>query len=163
MPGDLFSRARDSVLHGGRVLDIGAGIRPQTLVRADKHVCVEPFRPYADWLRERGFAVIEKKASDALKPVRQAEHIVMLDVLEHMERDEGELVLRLAKERARKQIVVFTPLGFMGQEFDVWGMGGHEWQRHRSGWTPDDFPGWEHIVDENFHEGFGAFFAIWKA
>ena len=59
---------------------------------------------------------------------------------------------------------------------DPWGMGGVEWQKHRSGWMPDDFPttdGWSVVVCENFfledaygrklEEPIGAFWAVWSA
>ena len=48
---------------------------------------------------------------------------------------------------------------------EVPGYQGQRWQEHRSGWTPDDFPGWRCFVEEHFHKRdgqyFGAFFAIW--
>jgi len=47
-----------------------------------------------------------------------------------MEKEDGNLCLALAGRIATKQIVVFTPLGFMEQEIgedglDAWGMGKH--------------------------------------
>lgn len=159
----LFRSAAACVSHGGVLLDIGAGIRPQKIVRADSHVCVEPFAPYADHLEAIGYTVKRCRARDALNASETVDHIVMLDVIEHMERQDGEAVLRLAQEKAR-QVVVFTPLGFVAQEGDAWGMGGDDWQRHRSGWLPEDFPGWTVLVDPSFHASkkAGAFFAIWK-
>jgi len=43
---------------------------------------------------------------------------------------------------------------------DPWGMGGTEWQRHRSGWSPEEFPegdGWTVIACRDFHkvDGYG--------
>ncbi len=84
--------------------------------------------------------------------------IYLLDAIEHMTRPAGELVLKLAKALGPKQIVVFTPKGFLPQEGDAWGLGGEEWQRHRSGWKPEDFPGW--YIEE--YMGM-QFFAVWTA
>ena len=75
----------------------------------------------------------------------------MNDVIEHIDRETGLKVLPALKRIAPQQIVIFTPLGYtwiniptkMSQ--DQWGMGGAEWQKHRSGWHPEDFPtadGW---------------------
>lgn len=163
MVSDLVERARDAVRHGGFVVDVGAGIRPQTLVRADKTLCIEPYGPYADVLRGRGFEVLQTIAERGLLGVIKADTIVMLDVIEHMEKDEALRVLALAKAVA-SQVVVFTPLGFVEQTGDAWGMGGDVWQRHRSGWMPEEFADCRLLIDEHFHVRLkrGAFFAIWQ-
>lgn len=160
----LFVQARQFIRDGGMVLDIGAGLRPQTLVRADEMACVEPHGPYADQLEAGGYAVIRGKAVDVLADCDPVDTVVMLDVLEHMDKAEGVRVLQLAQEVA-KQVVVFTPLGFLPQEGDAWGMGGEEWQRHRSGWLPKEFQGWNTVVDQRFHDHLkaGAFIAVWHA
>ena len=68
--------------------------------------------------------------------------VFLLDVIEHMEKEDGRRILALAQEVAQEQIVLFTPMGFMEQTYDKWGLGGDYWQLHRSGWTPEEFPGW---------------------
>lgn len=161
---DLLDRARAAVRHGGSVLDIGAGIRPQTIVRTNRMLCVEPHKPYADVLVRKGYAVLQTTAELALVDPRvNVDTVVMIDVIEHMEKDEGARVLELTR-RCASQVVVFTPLGFIEQTHDAWNMGGEVWQRHRSGWMPDDFVGWTILLDENFHARLrrGAFFAIWQ-
>lgn len=164
----LFRWARERVRQDvGTLIDIGAGIRPQSLVRCAKHICVEPHGAYAEALEQHGYPVIHADAVTALEAYREpVDTIVALDVIEHMERDEGYKFLALATERA-KQVVIFTPLGFLPQEGDAWGMGGEHWQRHRSGWTSGDFYGWTTCVEKRFHEDRGgkggAFFAIWTA
>lgn len=158
----MFDEAASLLKSGGIVLDIGAGIRPQTLVKADRHICVEPFEPYVEKLEEMGYQIIPKTANDALEPISHVDTIVALDVIEHMTETDGKRFLRLCKEKA-DQIVIFTPLGFIEQEGDAWGMGGDEWQKHRSGWIPEDFKGWQILKDEAFHgDRGGAFFAIWQ-
>lgn len=138
------------------VLDIGAGIRPFAWYTPGRHVCVEPYHVYADALRRGGYTVWQGTAQEALPRLR-ADAVLMLDVLEHMERETGARVLDLAKVAARQQIVVYTPNGFLEQEGDAWGLGGAHWQRHRSGWTPSDFPGWR----IQHHQQ--SFFALWEA
>ena len=143
------------------LLDVGAGIRPQTLIACRRHVCAEPHGPYADVLTAHGYEVIESPAPFVFDAV-EADTVCFFDVIEHMERADGLRSLEKARATAR-QVVVFTPLGFMEQEGDAWGMGGEFWQKHRSGWTPDDFPDWACLVDGKFHEKRGgAFVAIWK-
>lgn len=126
------------------ILDIGAGIRPINWFTPKAHICVEPHSPYADCLEEAGYWVWRTTALGALSRANHGEFdaIYMLDVIEHMERAEGEEVLALAIALAPKQIVVSSPDGFLHQDWDLWKMGGEHWQTHRSAWTPADFPGW---------------------
>ena len=164
----LFERAAGMVQPCETLLDVGCGIRPQNLVPCKQHLCVEPHFEYADALEQNGFEVIRSTANEALSHADGVDTIVALDVIEHMTREEGEAFIQLALSKARKQVVIFTPLGFIpqsgGDYVDPWGLQGQKWQEHKSGWTPEDFEGWECITDAVFHtrdgKTYGAFFAI---
>ncbi len=99
----------------------------------------------------------------------------MIDVVEHLEKEEGLRLLCLTERIARRQIVLFTPLGFMPQEHldgkDAWGLEGGRWQEHKSGWLPEDFgESWDIYASEEYHlhdnmgmpleKPFGVFWAI---
>jgi len=56
-----------------------------------------------------------------------------------MEKEEAAAVIRLAEEKADRQLIIFTPFGFMDQIDDGWGLGEDDWQTHRSGWVPGEF------------------------
>ena len=165
-PG-LIARAAAALRPSRSLVDVGPGIRPQRLVRAARHLCIEPHGQYVRWLRRRGYEVIQATAREALPAIEPADAIVMLDVIEHMEKAEGEAVLRLAREKAGK-VVVLTPLGYREQRYaegarDAWGMNGTFWQTHRSGWLPEEFAGWSVFVDPVFfRKKGGAFVAIWS-
>ncbi len=137
----------------GTVIDVGAGLRPALWQPAERRVCIEPCPAYADVLAENGFEVVRKTAVEGLSSVKSADLILMLDVIEHMERNQGELAVWLAERRA-VNILIYTPNGFVEQKADAWGMGQDTWQTHRSGWTPADFPGWQIFERE---EGFAAY------
>lgn len=151
------------------VLDVGAGVRPMQWYKPRRHVCIEPYQPYVDVLSavfDEGLRVYDVLVGTALEGLRYFaarretfEAIYLLDVIEHMEKADGCLALRLAKQIATKQIVVFTPNGFKEQTRDAWGYEGHEWQTHRSGWTADDFPDWWAIT----HPTPESLFAVWNA
>lgn len=161
----LFKKVMESVIPANELLDIGAGIRPQRLVPCNRHVCVEPHGEYADILESAGYEVIRKNAIEALNDCEPVDTIIALDVIEHMEKDDGIEFCRLALQKARQQFIVFTPLGFVqqdgGDKCDPWGFQGMEWQKHRSGWVPADFQGYDFLIDEKF-DGHGAFFAIYR-
>lgn len=136
------------------VIDVGAGLRPCPWYPTAQKIYIEPYRGYADVLRRQGLAVLNVTADEGLHGLR-ADAVVLLDVLEHMERLVGERVVQLAKLAAIKQVIIYTPFGFLPQDGDAWEMGGDDWQRHRSGWTPEDFPDWA------IERRGTAFFATW--
>lgn len=146
------------LLECSTVLDVGAGIRPMAWYTPSFHTCVEPYEPYGDVLRAVGFAVVGLEAHEALRRCGEYEAIYLLDVIEHMDREVGEEVLRLAAEKATRQVVVLTPDGFQPQSKDAWGMGGEHWQTHRSGWAARDFPA--PFVCQHLHIGHHALYAV---
>ena len=165
------------------VLDIGCGLRPQSFFRPQVHLCCEPHGEYVEYLqrafrREPGAVVIQSTAGELLPklPERSVDSVFMLDVIEHLTRKDGLELLRESERVARRQIVLFTPLGFLPQDYDDhdidgWGLNGGRWQRHLSGWTPDDFPAhWKFFACRDFHTvngkgevldcQYGAFWAV---
>lgn len=184
-PADaLVAAARAQFADAGVLLDIGCGIQPQTLVAPRVHVCCEPFPEYASHLQRaandgkvRADVVLNLSWADALRvlPEKSVDSVFLLDVIEHLEKDDGARLLAETERIARRQIVIFTPLGFMPQPHtgtrDAWGLGGGDVQQHRSGWTPDDFDStWDIVASRDFHrvdslgqvlaQPFGAFYAI---
>jgi hypothetical protein len=151
------------------VLDIGAGVRPMQWYRPARHFCIEPYERYVSVLEAvscDGLRVYEVLVGTALEGLQYFaarretfEAIYLLDVIEHMEKAEGQRVLQLAQQVATVQIVVFTPNGFKEQTRDAWGYEGHEWQTHRSGWTAEDFRGWWAIT----YPTPDSLFAVWCA
>jgi hypothetical protein len=91
-------------------------------------------------------------------PSKSVDSVFALDVIEHLEKADGLRFLQQAERVARRQIVIFTPLGFFPQSYedpdkpDRWGMQGGYWQTHRSGWLPEDFSeDWELVCFESYH------------
>lgn len=149
---DDFGKLRRYIGEPDTVIDVGAGLRPALWAKAGRHICIEPCQVYADVLREHGIEVIEKRALDGLPIAPEADLVLMLDVIEHMEKDEGLAAIALALVKGRR-VIVYTPNGFVEQESDNWGYGQDEYQRHRSGWMPEDFAGWKILRSR---EGFAA-------
>lgn len=174
----LFAVASRRLRPSSVVLDIGSGIQPQTLLACDFHICCEPYEQYADLLASSRPDVVVLKATareaESLFPARSVDTVLLLDVIEHLNKEDGRRAIQFAAGVARSQVVVFTPLGFVpqgeGEEKDAWGLDGVDWQIHRSGWTPGEFDGWDCIVCPRYSdtdaygrtvtESVGAFFAI---
>ncbi len=181
---DILSIVTEKINKVDIVLDIGCGIMPQMYVRPLVHICCEPFAQYVQHLGnktkdalDRQYFVIKAGWREAVEkiPHRSVDSIFLIDVVEHLEKEEGLRLLKLTEVIARRQIVLFTPLGFMPQEHpngkDAWGLEGGAWQEHKSGWLPEDFDeSWNIYVSEDFHnhdnlgrrlkKPFGVFWAV---
>jgi len=148
------------------VLDIGCGIMPQKYIRPMVHICCEPFTQYVEKLQkkitsdyDREYIIIQagwKKITEII-PEKSVDTVFLIDVIEHLEKEEGERLLKKTERIARNQIVIFTPLGYISQshpeEKDAWGMNGSVWQEHKSGWLPEDFvDGWDIFACKDYHK-----------
>lgn len=167
------------------VLDIGCGISPQYLSKPLIHICCEPHSEYIEHLqnnvtkgvRDRQYVLVHATWEEAVKlfPSKSVDIVFLLDVIEHVEKKSALKLLESTINLARKQVVLFTPLGFFPQEHpdgrDAWGLHGGKWQEHKSGWEPKDFDSsWDFYISENYHyvdnagrpltSPFGAFYAI---
>jgi len=185
-PRELLFGIKKYIKKTAIVMDIGCGIKPQTYFSPKCHIMVEPFKEYVDILHYRfqkmdNVLIIQEMANKVLPTFtnRSIDTIFLLDVIEHLEKKDGMALLKEMERVAKKQIIIFTPLGYMPQEYekhetDAWGLSGTELQEHKSGWEPKDFDGikgnWSFLICENFHgkdakgnpleKPFGAFFAI---
>lgn len=74
------------------------------------------------------------KIADHFGPAR-FDVVAALDVIEHLEKDEGIQLLEAMETVARRLVLVFTPNGFLPQS----SFEGNPWQVHKSGWLVADF------------------------
>lgn len=61
--------------------------------------------------------------------------ILLLDVIEHLDKQEGRILLQQLFCKAHEALIVSTPLGFRAQG----PFAGNDAETHRSGWWPRDF------------------------
>ena len=184
---EMLSAAVERMRPADVVLDIGCAFRPQQYIDARTHICCEPYKEYMERLQletagASKYVYLNTDFTGAIElfPEQSVDTIFMVDVIEHIDREIGQAGLERLKKIARSQVIIFTPLGHMDQDpgedgKDPWGMGGVEWQKHRSGWFDTDFPeaeGWTTVACRDFHivDGYekrletpvGAFWAIWN-
>ncbi len=169
---DLLSNKRTSEIFSGlprtrRIVDVGCGIRPCPAFHCNEYVCIEPHVEYVDhlsrWECPTQIRIVQGEAELLSAEPRDDTTVLLIDVIEHMERARGERIRRLLEEF--QHAVVFTPLGWydQGEESpDCWGFNGGYWQKHRSAWQPEDFSGWNVRTWEHWHpkNGVGAILAI---
>ena len=60
--------------------------------------------------------------------------VLALDLIEHLEKEEGFRLISLMEEIAKKRVIIFTPNGLLPQEE----FGGNILQIHKSGWSVEE-------------------------
>jgi hypothetical protein len=182
--GNLISTVTKKLLETEILLDIGCGIIPQNFTQPLVHICCEPFLEYVKVLSEktkdlkdRKYIIINSSWEEVLKifPEKSVDCVYLIDVIEHLVKEDALRLLKETEKICKQQIVIFTPLGFLPQNhpdgIDAWGLHGGHMQEHKSGWVPDDFnDNWDIYYSEVFHEynnlgnkfetPYGALFAI---
>lgn len=119
-------------------------------------ISVELFPPYLAALRGKKAAaaeheILESEIVEAVDALGDdaVDMALMIDVLEHLPRGRALGLLTRLERVARRGIVVFSPIGDVPQE----AIDDNEFQRHRSGWRPEDWLrlGYDVEVFEAFH------------
>ncbi len=120
------------------VLELGCGKdSPMKKVSGVKKVGVDIYLPY----------ILESKKKQIhdfyiLGDIRNIEFkrktfdaVVLLDVIEHLDKQDGIDLIKKVEEFVKKKIIIFTPNGYLEQdEYDE-----NPYQVHLSGWTVEDF------------------------
>jgi len=123
------------------VLDLGCG--KDSPIRFFKDIIrnscgVDSFPPYLEKSRNEGIHD-EYLHADVLDALRSMDNnsfdvVIALDLIEHLPKDDGKILLRQMERVADKKVIVFTPNGFLPQEiFD-----GNALQHHLSGWEVNE-------------------------
>lgn len=160
------------------LLDIGAGLRPLSLARFRTHLALEPFRPYHPSLvrRYQGNVIplaMTVPESLTVFPDNSIDLVVAFDLIEHLDKADGERLLQEVVRIAKHKVIVFTPDGFMPQHVgpdddEGWGVTGNVLQTHLSGWDAGEFinHGARVVKCENYHStvdgDFGALLAVYE-
>lgn len=95
-------------------------------------VCPEYIAPLQEYLYDKIYiGAAQKIAVD----MNDYDLIHMGDVIEHLEKSEGEKLLDILFEKARLGVLLVTPVGEYHQE----GVDGNPYEEHKSVWCPADF------------------------
>ncbi len=123
------------------VLDVGCGSN-SPIAKVPKHFYsfgVDMFQPSIDKSKKAGIHDTYKKGNvlsiDKLFSKKQFDAVVALDLIEHLNKEQGHDLIKKMSTVAKKKIIIMTPNGFYKQD----PYEGNKYQIHRSGWTVDDF------------------------
>lgn len=140
----------------GTVLDLGCGNGSNSPLQGMALTCalgVEIYQPYLEECRRK------KIHSDYIQAdIRGIEFkdssfdvVLMLDVLEHLTREEGRQLIGKCLIWARRKVIISTPNGYLWQD----GYDHNPFQEHKSGWSVEDlrnlgfivtgFQGWKKL------------------
>ena len=150
----LHELSRDCV----SVLDVGTGVmRSLADLPCPVRLGLDAHRPYLEHREISGPVPIHGSALDLsdLFVTDAVDLVTLIDVIEHFPSEASRDVLRQATDVAARRVVLFTPRGeFPQEEHDAFGLGGEEFQRHRSTWEPSDLAesGFSVIVLDGFHD-----------
>jgi hypothetical protein len=91
------------------------------------------------------------------------DHVLLLDVIEHFEKEQGFRVLEEAKRVCRKSVYVLTPLWWQENDSNTHDPANvyynNNFNLHKSLWKKDDFTGWKVVSDTGPYKNY--FFGKW--
>ena len=61
--------------------------------------------------------------------------VLCLDMVEHVEKEEGRKLIHAVEEIARREVIIAAPIGYWAQNE----MQGNPYQKHRASWLPAEF------------------------
>lgn len=124
------------------ILDVACGLSLKSkFIPAQIRVGVDIYEKYFDHIETNMPYVVVKydvrKLRDIFVP-KSFDLVIALDIIEHLEKEESLSMIRQCEEIARRAVVLETPGGYIPQNIDILGHGGHEFQTHRCGWEPEE-------------------------
>jgi SAM-dependent methyltransferase len=131
---------RDELAGCDTVLDLGCGNginSPIEGLRLKHSVGVDLFEPYIQSSRKSKIhsEYIHADIRDIEFKNRSFDAVLMLRVLEHMDKSDGQNMIAKCSRWAGKKVIIVTPNGYLPQEeFDD-----NPLQEHKSAWLTDDF------------------------
>ena len=135
----------DMVAPGDSVLDVGCGDKGRTrcLNKGNKVVSVDA------WDKARPDMVVNVEKESLPFPEKSFDVVLMLDFVEHLDKDVGKRVMEEAKRIANKKVLLFTPTFWTDNKDNVnnpelWCYQ-NEFDHHKSLWQEEDFVGWKTV------------------
>lgn len=143
------------------VLDLGCGLdSPIKYCKVKYSVGVDAYKPYLEESKKK--KIHNKYVSGDITKVKfrpkSFDSVILIDVLEHLKKEQGKKLLKKAEKWAKKKVVFSTPNGYLPQR----NIDKNPFQAHRSGWRVRELEklgykaygmaGWKFLRGENISE-----------
>lgn len=130
------------------ILDVGCGGNSPIGLLEEKYTTmgVDAYKPSIDESKKRkihnDYILGDIKKLNSLVKEKSFDAVVALDVIEHLEKNDGYKLLDNMERAARKKVILVTPNGFIPQYNKD-----NKLQAHLSGWTLKDFTDRGYLVE----------------
>jgi len=139
----FHSQFKKALIGCETILDLGCG-SDSSFASVSKNfhsVGVDAFLPAIEESKKKGIHN-EYFCMDIMDIDKQFEKdsfdgVLLGDVIEHLDKEQGVMLLEKIENIAKKKIVIFTPNGFLHQGIHYQ----NPWQEHKSGWSADEMVG----------------------
>lgn len=120
------------------ILDVACGLSLKSkFLTAQIRVGVDIYDKYFEHIESNvPYVVIKydvRKLNEIFMP-KSFDLVIALDIIEHLEKKESLAMIAQCEKIARKAVILETPKGYIPQNLDIQGHGGHTYQTHRCGW-----------------------------
>ncbi len=124
------------------ILDVACGLSLKSkFIPAQIRVGVDIYEKYFEHIESDVPYVVVKydvrKLNEIFMP-KSFDLVLALDIVEHLEKEESLAMIAQCESIARKAVVLETPKGYIPQNIDILGYGGHTYQTHRCGWEVEE-------------------------
>lgn len=124
------------------ILDVACGLSLKSkFLKADIRVGVDIYPEYFKHIESDVPYVVVKgdvtKLHEMFLP-KSFDIVIALDIIEHLDKEESLKMIAECEKIARKAVILETPKGYVPQNIDILGHGGHEFQTHRCGWEVEE-------------------------
>lgn len=122
------------------ILDVGCGDKSPVGLLENKYttVGIDGYKPAIEESKKKkihnSYILGDIKKLNSLVKKKSFDAVMALDVIEHLDKDDGYKLLDNMERAARKKVILVTPNGFIPQYNKE-----NKLQAHLSGWTVKDF------------------------
>lgn len=159
----LVDHLRSTIQPGTSLLDLGCG--PKLYSNALRDLC-DPVLTVDAWSWVEPDIVANLETTPLHEITDQTwDYVLMLDFIEHLERQAGLALIEQVKAQTRRGIFLLTPMEEIWTDNHehvddprLWSHG-NTYDLHKSLWRPEDFAGWQRIALPRLQNYFVGFYA----
>ncbi len=156
--GQIIQVIQEQLKDCDSVLELGAGhFEMIGALKASVRVGVEIHEPYISRrICDNGVVAVRYDATKVadLFSEYSFDGVMLIDFIEHLAKPVALKLLEDVERIAKKKVFVHCPAGNHPQEGDAFGLGGEEFQLHRSSWEPEELEkcGFATVVIDGFFD-----------